>query len=114
MEYKVVIIERKNRVGIITLNRPEVRNALNAQLLAELRDALEELEGNPETRVIIIKGTGKSFCSGHDFSGLQGKNMLELRSIFRRTLRIIENIETMSKPVIAVVHGYDAESIFIA
>jgi len=106
MKYQTIIIERRQRVGIITLNRPEVRNALNTQLVKEIQDTLGELEDDPEIRIIIIKGAGKSFCSGHDFSGLQGKNVLELRHIFRRTLRVIENIATMSKPVIAAVHGY--------
>lgn len=106
MKYQTTIVERRKRVGIITLNRPEARNALNAQLMAEMLDALQELEDDAEIRAIIIKGAGSSFCSGHDFSELQGKNVLGLRRVFREPLHIIETIAAMSKPVIAAVHGH--------
>lgn len=106
MKYQAIIIERRNRVGIITLNRPEVRNALNTQLIAEILGVLQELEDDPKIRVIVMRGAGETFCSGHDFSVLQEKNLLELRRIFRSSLRIAETIAAMSKPVIAAVHGY--------
>jgi len=106
MKYQAILIERRKRVGIITLNRPEVHNALNTQLIKEMLDALQELEDASNIGVIIIRGAGKTFCSGHDFSSLQGKNLLGLRRIFRSSLRVIETIAAMSKPVIAAVHGY--------
>jgi len=106
MSYETVIVERKQRTGIIILNRPERRNALNDQLVGELLSALRELEDDPDIRVIIIKGAGKIFCSGHDFSELVGKNLVELRRKFRRSLFLMETIQAMRKPVIAAVHGY--------
>jgi len=106
VEYQTIIIDKRKRIGIITLNRPEMRNALNAQLTAEILDGLQELEDDPEIGAIIIRGAGSSFCSGHDFSELQGKTLLELRRVFRKSLHIIETIAAMSKPVIAAVHGY--------
>ena len=106
MKYQTVTVETRKRVGIITLNRPEMRNALNPQLVAEMLDALQELEDDPKIGAIIIRGAGSSFCSGHDFSELQGKTVLELRRIFRKSLHLIETIAAMSKPVIAAVHGY--------
>jgi len=106
MEYQVIIVDRRQRVGIITLNRPEVCNALNLQLVKEMLDALQELEDDLNIRVIVIKGAGKVFCSGHDFSTLRGKDLLGLRRIFRSSLRVVETITAMSKPVIAAVHGH--------
>ena len=72
-KYQTILIERKGRVGIITLNRPERRNALNAQLVAEMLDALHELDDDSTIGAIIVRGSGGSFCSGHDFSDLEGK-----------------------------------------
>jgi len=106
MERQSIIVEKRKGVGIITLNRPEARNALSTQLMAEILDALQELDDAPGIGAIIIRGAGSSFCSGHDFSELQGKNVLELRPVFRKSLHIIETIRDMSKPVIAAVHGY--------
>jgi len=106
MKYQAITLERKKRVEIITLNRPEVRNALSVQLMTEMLDALQELDDDPSIGAIIIKGAGNTFCSGHDFSGLQGKNLLELRRIFRKSLRVVETMAALSKPVIAAVHGH--------
>ena len=106
MKYQTILIEKKRRVGIITLNRPERRNALSAQLVTEMLDALHELDDDSKIGAIVIRGAGSSFCSGHDFSELVGKNVLELRRKFRKSLHLMETIAAISKPVIAAVHGY--------
>ncbi len=105
VKYQTILIERKERVGIITLNRPEKRNALNAQLVAEMLGALHELDDDPEVGAIILKGSGDSFCSGHDFSELEGKKVPELRRVFRKSLHLVETMAALSKPVIGAVHG---------
>jgi len=104
--YRTIIVERNRRTGILTLNRPEVRNALNAQLTEELLDALHRMENDSEVGAVILKGAGKSFCSGHDFSELIGKTLMEYRAIFAKSVRILEAIAGMGKPVIAAVHGH--------
>ncbi len=76
MHYQTIIVEKKQRVGIIILNRPEKRNALNTQLEGEILEALRELEDDSGIGAIIIKGAGRSFCSGHDFSELSGKTVV--------------------------------------
>ncbi|MFC1995697.1 enoyl-CoA hydratase-related protein [Chloroflexota bacterium] len=106
MDYQTIIVKRKKRVGIITLNRPDKHNALNTQLEKETLEALRELENAPGIGSIIIRGGGSSFCSGHDFSELKGETVVELRKIFRQSLYLIETINTIGKPVIASVHGY--------
>lgn len=106
MEYKTLIIEKKNRVGIITLNRPKVRNALDATLTAELLDALRQFDEDNEVQAIILKGAGAAYCSGHDFSELQGKSLVELREVFGKSIKVLQAIATSKKVVIAAVHGY--------
>jgi enoyl-CoA hydratase/carnithine racemase len=105
-EYQVVMVEKDRGVGIITMNRPQVRNALNAQLTRELLDALREMEDDSEVGAIILRGNGVSFCSGHDLSEFFGKTLMEYRAIFGKSVRILEAIAGMSKPVIAAVHGH--------
>lgn len=106
MKYQTILTEQRKRVGIISLNRPEKLNALSAQLVTEILDVLKEWEDNPEVGAIIIRGSGANFCSGHDFSELQGKTVLELRHVFRRSLHLVETIAALQKPVIAAVRGY--------
>jgi enoyl-CoA hydratase/carnithine racemase len=106
VKYHDIIVESEGRVALITLNRPEKRNALSTRLVTEMLGVLNELDNDPNIGAIILRGSGDSFCSGHDFSELQGKNVLELRRVFKRSLHLIEAIAALSKPVIAAVHGY--------
>lgn len=106
MEFQSIIVSRKGRVGIITLNRPEKRNALSGQLVGETLAALKELDDDAGIGAIIIRGSGSVFCSGHDFADIQGKNVLGLRRVFKKSLNLVENIAALGKPVIAAVHGH--------
>lgn len=67
-DYNTVILEKKENVAIVTMNRPEKLNALNPQLLQDLRDALLEVDSDPELRVLILTATGRGFCSGIDYA----------------------------------------------
>jgi enoyl-CoA hydratase/carnithine racemase len=69
MSYKEIIFEKDERVGIITLNRPERLNAFTWVMGKEIRDALMEVENDPELRVSIITGAGRGFCAGADLGG---------------------------------------------
>ncbi|MFC2025300.1 enoyl-CoA hydratase-related protein [Chloroflexota bacterium] len=106
MEYQTLIVEKKNRVGVITLNRPEVRNALNTQLSEEMIEALQGYDKDPEVVVIIITGAGAAFCSGHDFSELQGKTLTDFRRTFVKSVQVLQTMAGISKAVIAAVNGY--------
>ncbi|MCL0079880.1 enoyl-CoA hydratase-related protein [Dehalococcoidia bacterium] len=103
--YQAITVEKNRGIGILTLNRPQVRNALNAQLMEELLHALQEMEGS-EVGAVILKGAGESFCSGHDFSEFIGKTLMEYRAIFGKSVRILEAVAGMGKPVIAAVQGH--------
>ncbi|MGH7847976.1 MAG: p-hydroxycinnamoyl CoA hydratase/lyase [Candidatus Binatia bacterium] len=65
-EYKTILIEKKEGVATITLNRPEKKNAMNPQMHLDMNDALMELEDDEEVRVLVLTGAGDSFCAGQD------------------------------------------------
>jgi enoyl-CoA hydratase/carnithine racemase len=106
MKYETIIVERRDRVGIITLNRPDHMNTFSTALARELTGALEELENEGHIRVVVIKGAGKSFCAGIDLAEFSGKTLLEYRRWIGWMERMNLTIAGMGKPVIAAVHGY--------
>jgi enoyl-CoA hydratase/carnithine racemase len=106
MEYETIVVERKDRVGIITLNRPDHMNTFSTALARELNIALDELEKEGHIRVVVIKGEGKSFCAGIDLAEFSGKTLLEYREWIGWMERMNLTIAGMGKPVIAAVHGY--------
>ena len=107
MNYKNILCEKTDNIGIITLNRPEVLNALNINLLKELDDVLNNLEKDKNVNAIIITGKGnKAFSSGADI-----KEMLELNSkidsnsIDKLRQKYYLNILQCSKPTIGMING---------
>ncbi|MBI4242199.1 MAG: enoyl-CoA hydratase/isomerase family protein [Candidatus Rokubacteria bacterium] len=107
MSYETILLERSAGVGTITLNRPEVRNALNRTMLREIWAGLQALEADAEARVIILRGAGdKAFCAGADLKGTVDRgSTLEARESFGGLAVILDGIPHMRKPVIAQVHG---------
>lgn len=73
MENPVLLSERRQHVLILTFNRPEVRNALNAELIAAADDALVRAEEDPEVRVVVVTGSGSVFCAGMDLQSVAGE-----------------------------------------
>jgi enoyl-CoA hydratase/carnithine racemase len=106
MSYQSVIVERKDQVGIIILNRPDQFNTFNTALAQELCKALLELEMDKAVRVVVIKGAGKAFCTGIDISEFHGKTIQEYREWIGLMERALHVIASMKKPVIASAHGY--------
>ncbi|MEU9454179.1 crotonase/enoyl-CoA hydratase family protein [Streptomyces sp. NPDC048277] len=99
----VVLSEIRDRVGILTLNRPRVRNALDLQLREEMQRVLKEFDADPAVRAVVLMGAGGSFCSGQDLkAAAAGEPMYRDRaaqqSAFNRT--------SVRKPVIAAVQGH--------
>lgn len=105
MDYKNILLEKDGYIALITLNRPEVRNALDPQTWAEIRGAIRECRFDPGVRVVIITGSGgKAFASGADIRSLRERETLEvLKSEAQETLNDIENLD---KPVIAAIDGF--------
>ena len=106
MEYKNLIMKRKEHVGIITMNRPDTLNALNSDLMSEMLTAFKELEGDKRIGVIVLKGAGRSFSAGHDLNEIATLSPLGRREIFGKGVEICEYIARMTKPVIGAVQGY--------
>lgn len=103
-----VIVTTEESVRIITLNRPDKRNALNDELIAALKDALREADPDERLRCIVIRGAGKDFCSGADLSALKkiASASFEENVEDARTLAdLFELIRKVRVPVIAAVHG---------
>lgn len=103
-----ILVSTESQTRIITLNRPDKRNALNDELIAALKDALREADRDESVRAIVIRGAGKDFCSGADLSALQkianashDENLEDARSLGE----LYKLIRQVRQPVIAAVNG---------
>ncbi len=118
-EYEYILYEAKGPTRVITLNRPETLNAMTEPMEADLHEALDIAEADPEARVIIIQGAGRAFSSGYDIASFgetdpvsmipKGQSAAEHTSRWfyhdRNMLKNQTHILELSKPVIACVHG---------
>jgi enoyl-CoA hydratase/carnithine racemase len=105
MQYESIIYEEQDLIGIITLNRPEKRNALSLELLNELSCCLRSVEENRELKVLIIKGAGEAFSAGHDMQQIVGRELNDIRCLFDTCAELMLLIHRIPQPVIAQVHG---------
>ncbi|WP_028479170.1 enoyl-CoA hydratase [Nocardia sp. CNY236] len=103
-EFETILLERKGRVGWITLNRPEVLNALSLQVLDDVIAALDELERDDEVGAVVITGSERAFGAGADIKEMQPKSYMDmyLSDYFARWDRLAQ----FRKPTIAAVAGY--------
>jgi enoyl-CoA hydratase/carnithine racemase len=106
MAFEPILLEKKEQVGLITLNRPQKFNTFNTQMAEELNAALCQLDEDTEVRVIIIKGAGKVFSTGIDVSEFHGKTLSEYHRWLTPMDQMHLTVASMGKPVIAMVHGY--------
>src|SRR4030043_8755 len=106
MSYETILIEKRDKISIITLNRPQKFNTFNSQMAEELNAALRQLNDDAEVRVIIIKGAGKVFSTGIDVSEFHGKTPSEYHRWLTPMDQMHLTIASIGKPVIAMVHGY--------
>jgi enoyl-CoA hydratase/carnithine racemase len=105
MPYENLTLAHEGAAAILTLNRPQRRNALSLQLMIELVDALDRLSQGAEARAIILAAAGKVFCSGHDLSEMTGRDINEYRRIFDVCSQLMLKIQAIPQPVIAEVQG---------
>ena len=105
MAYECILTETEDHVGIVTLNRPKALNALNAQLLSELSDALKAMQADHNVRCIIITGSEKAFAAGADIKEMSSKSFVDVftEDLFTPDTEALLNIR---KPIIAAVSGY--------
>jgi enoyl-CoA hydratase len=104
--YETLLVERRGRVAIVTINRPEKRNALNIQTRAEGAAALEELREDEGVRVVVFTGAGdKAFIAGADIGEFAGRTAVTQRDVMTGR-SLFTAIDTFPKPVIAMINGY--------
>ncbi|HEX9646223.1 MAG TPA: enoyl-CoA hydratase [Alphaproteobacteria bacterium] len=104
MVYESIKVEVRGKVGLITLDRPQALNALNAQLVEELNTALDAFESDPEIGAVLITGSDKAFAAGADIKEMQSKSYMD--AYFGDFIGQWERIGSCRKPVIAAVAGY--------
>jgi enoyl-CoA hydratase len=107
MVYSNIRYETRNGVAWITIDRADVRNALDAGTKEEMLDALDAAEGDPDVFAVVITGAGdKSFCAGADLRMFLEMDEEAARPYLRITKGLVDRIEGLSKPVIAAVNGH--------
>ena len=108
-EYKYIQTEVSERIGYITLNRPDKRNALNFVVIRELKDAFAWMEQSSEVKVIVLRGNGKAFCAGADLdymSKLQEYSYNENLMDSAHLMELFKQIYRLNKIVIAQIEGH--------
>jgi len=102
-----LLYEKKNGIAYITVNRPAVRNALNAQTVWDLKTAFEMAQNDEEIRVVILTGSGdKAFVAGADINELATQTPVSGRDYGLAGQAVFNYIEQLGKPVIAAINGY--------
>jgi enoyl-CoA hydratase/carnithine racemase len=100
-----LIVEHRDGVATVTLNRPERRNALSLSLMTELIACLDGIARETETRAVVLAAAGKVFSSGHDLGEMTGRTLGEYRRIFEVCSDLMLKIQAIPQPVIAQVQG---------
>lgn len=104
MSYACIAVAIEESVGLITLNRPKILNALNLQLMDELVAELERMDRDPEVRAIVITGNEKAFAAGADINEMAEASAIEIMK--RDQFAVWDRISLISKPIIAAVSGF--------
>ena len=106
MVYQNILLETNDRISILTINRPDKRNALNQATRDEILHALDTLQATPDSRVLVITGAGdKAFIAGADISEFEGKTAITQREAMKGR-RAFDAVEDFPKPVIAMINGF--------
>ena len=106
VSYETLLVDVADNVATITINRPDKRNALNAAVRGELLQALDDLRGNANARVLVITGAGdKAFIAGADIGEFAERTAVEQRGVMSER-RIFDEIAAFPKPVIAMINGF--------
>jgi methylglutaconyl-CoA hydratase len=106
--YSTLLLEYRDAIATITLNRPDKRNAISAAMIADLQSALDAIEKNHSIRVAILTGAGKAFCAGMDLemlSAIAKQSPTENQEDSRRIAKMLRRIWSFPRPLIAAVNG---------
>ena len=105
MSYENICFAAENNIALVTLNRPQRRNALSLALMQELIDCLSSIGSRRDLRAVILIATGKVFCSGHDLSEMVGRELNDYRALFEVCTELMTTLQSIPQPVIAEVQG---------
>ncbi len=107
MTYENILLEKKNSIAYVTVNRPKVLNALNMGTMEELRAAFHDIKNDDGIRVVILTGSGeKAFVAGADISELAVQDAVNGKKYAHRGQNVLNLIENLGKPVIACINGF--------
>ena len=107
MNYQNILVEKKNLIAYVTVNRPKVLNALNMATMDELRAAFHDIKNDAGVRVVILTGAGeKAFIAGADINELAAHNAVSGKEYTHRGQSVLNLIENLGKPVIACLNGF--------
>lgn len=104
--YETLELEIKEGVAQLTLNRPRVLNAINREMMGELKQVCEELDENEKVGVVVLRGAGRAFCAGADMKWSEEMTPKDRVESNRIGQRAFARIASMMKPIFAAVHGY--------
>ncbi len=106
MSEKTVLVQKHNRIATLILNRPEVMNAMNPELIQALQEALDQIETDEDIRVVVVKGAGDNFCSGADFNLFtQEISSIQWLAGMRRIGKVIRRLREIPQPVVSLLRG---------
>ena len=107
MNFENILVEKKNAIAYVTVNRPKVLNALNMATMEELRAAFHDIKSDSEVRVVIFTGSGeKAFIAGADIGELAKHDAVSGKEYTHRGQSVLNLIENLGKPVIACINGF--------
>jgi enoyl-CoA hydratase/carnithine racemase len=104
-KYQNILFDTDGQIAIVTLNRPQRRNALSLELMTELIECLNEIGRDRSLRVVLLRAAGKVFSSGHDLSEMVGCDINEYRRVFDVCTELMTKVQSVPQPVIAEVQG---------
>ncbi len=106
MTYANLLLTREDGIGIVTINRPGVLNALNIEVFTELYTMFTEIENDPDIRVVILTGSGKAFVAGVDIREMKDNDSVSIERFIKIARRAGDAVYALRKPVIAAINGY--------
>jgi enoyl-CoA hydratase len=108
MDFKNLIFERRERVGLITINRPQVQNAISIETMQELAQLLDRVEKEPDLRALVITGSGETaFVAGGDLKDFRRLNTFQAGRWMSLYMQgILNRLEDLDQPVVAAINGY--------
>src|SRR5260370_25905527 len=107
MAFENILLEKKNSIAYVTVNRPKVLNALNMATMEELRTAFHDIKNDAAIRVVIFTGAGeKAFIAGADIAELAKNDAVAAKEYTHRGQNVLNLIENLGKPVIGCINGF--------